>query len=60
MSPSDDLHDEVCRLAAKPSREETVALIRGLSAVKLKKSPARMIREERAKRDRVLRRRSRR
>ena len=60
MSLSDYLLDEVRRSAAKPSREEMLALLRGLSPVKLRKTPAQMIREERARRDRVLSRRSRR
>ena len=60
MSLSDYLLDEVRRSAAKPSREEILELLRGLPPVKLKKSPAEMLREERAKRDHVLTRRSRR
>jgi plasmid stability protein len=58
MSLSEYLLDEVRRSAAKPSREELLALLRGLPPVRLKKSPARMLREERAKRERVLIRRS--
>lgn len=57
MSLSDYLLDEVRRSAAKPSREELLNLLRGLEPVKLKKSPAEMLREERSKRDRVLNRR---
>ena len=57
MSLSDYLLEEVRRSAAKPSKEELLALLRSLPAVQLKKSPARMLREERAKRDRVLTRR---
>lgn len=56
-SLSDYLLDEVRRSAAKPSREELLDLLRGLEPVKLKKSPAEMLREERSKRDRVLSRR---
>jgi hypothetical protein len=57
MSLSDYLLDEVRRSGAKPSRQELLDLLRGLEPVKLRKSPAEMLREERSKRDRVLNRR---